>query len=364
MRLLRHDYRDFRLAFSLAFDLRRVMYTGLALCWTLLVPTLVLGILSTRAHGTPFSPQGLYRAQETLLGLSFTPSHIAGVLCVATAWWIGFGWLCAPVLRSSALDIARDERERPFNVPQLNRQAAFAPLLAMAPLGAALVLALLWSLVALIPGAFGAAFAATLLPVLLIVGMAAAALTIVAACAMPMMGPTAVVEGRDYFEAVSRPMSYAMQQPGRYFCYLLMKVLTVGVAALLGTAVLALAWCLAFAALWVTGQGEVVALALDQAQGAPAGPHLLPTLMAGLAWGTLGLLIAWLMVVSLNCDLLAYLLMRYRVDGVTFDEIAIAQDKLKLYPTALETAAQAEEARKRHDEQQAKAQPEPAEASQ
>ncbi|MBX3458365.1 MAG: hypothetical protein KF696_00205 [Planctomycetes bacterium] len=364
MRLLRHDYRDFRLAFALAFDLRRVMYAGYALCWTLAVPLLVIGIMSWRAHRRPFSPEGLYRVHESLTSLALTPANALALLSIATAWWIGFGWLCAPVLRSAALDIARDERERPLSIPHLNRQAAFAPLMGMAGLALGLLIALGWALLAAIPAGVGTALGLVLVPIVLVVGAGAAAIGIVALSSAPMMGPTAVVEGRDYFEALSRPMSYVMQQPGRYLGYLLTKLLTVAISALLGGAVLAISWGLVALALWITGQGEVVTAALEQAGGGPPAPALLPVMLAGIGWGTVGLLVAWLMVVSLNCDLLTYLLMRYRVDGVTFDQIAIAEDKLKRYPTAAETAAQAEEARRRHDEQQARTEPEPAKASQ
>jgi hypothetical protein len=67
-------------------------------------------------------------------------------------------------------------------------------------------------------------------------------------------------------------------------------------------------------------------------------------------WSSAFVLLAWLMVVALSCDTLIYLLMRYRVDGVTFDKITVAEEKLKVLKTATETATQAEEARKRYDE--------------
>jgi hypothetical protein len=63
--------------------------------------------------------------------------------------------------------------------------------------------------------------------------------------------------------------------------------------------------------------------------------------------------LSWLMVVALAADQLVYLLMRYRVDGVPFSAITVAEEKLAL-PNAVETAEQAEEARKRYDAQQAK----------
>jgi hypothetical protein len=61
------------------------------------------------------------------------------------------------------------------------------------------------------------------------------------------------------------------------------------------------------------------------------------------------------MAVCLCADVLTYMLMRYRVDGVTFDVITVAEERLQLLPSAEETAEQAEEARRRHDQQVASA---------
>ncbi len=356
MRLLRHDFRDLKLAFALSFDLRRVMYAGLALCWTVLVIGVVLAVLSARAYGQAFSPEGLFLVFDTLGSTPVTPARALMFGCILTGWWIGFGWLTAPVMRSAAVDIARDERERRASIPVLNRQAAFAPLLGLCVAAVALLLALLWSLIAMIPGAAGAVLAGMLLPLVLIAAVFAGAVTIVVLVSAPMMGPTAVVEGRDYFEALTRPMSYAMQQPGRYLCYQGGKLLTVVVSALLGAAALAIGWALIVAALWIVGEWSLVQSAWHEASGRGEGARdvrVLAMLVAGLFWGSVGLLATWLMTVCLCTDLIVYLLMRYRVDGVTFDAIAIAEDKLKIYPRATETAEQAEAARKRFDEQQA-----------
>ena len=56
------------------------------------------------------------------------------------------------------------------------------------------------------------------------------------------------------------------------------------------------------------------------------------------------------MVVSLSTDLLINLLMRYRVDGVTFDKVMVAEEHVDPLKSAVETAEEAEAARKRFDE--------------
>jgi hypothetical protein len=351
MRFPRHDWRDIRLAFALAFDLRRVAFSGFAIVWTALVAIVVLGIMSWQAGGTPYSAAGLIAAWDSLVQAGLSPWRLFLCACVVAGWWIGFGYLTAPVMRSAAIDIARDTGDPRPAVPRLSRQAALAPLLGLIVPGLALLVAALWALSALIPGTAGAVIAAILLPVALVATVFGAAVLIVVLYAAPMMGPAAVVEGRDYFEAVSRPISYAIQQPGRYFVYLLLKLMTVVVSALVGGAVLAIGWLMILGALWIVGLNELVAAIRNAAMGRPE--DLMPTLLASILWASVGLLAAWVMTVSLIADLLVYLLMRYRVDGVTFDAITDAEEKLKQLPTAVETAAQAEEARRRWDEQQA-----------
>jgi hypothetical protein len=118
-----------------------------------------------------------------------------------------------------------------------------------------LLLVLLWSLLTYIPGLAGGAISAVTLPFVLLVVVPAAAFTLVGVLAAPMMGPTAVVEGRDYLEAISRPMSYVMQRPARYAAYWLAKLGVLAASALAGVAVLAIAWGMVALALWLVGQG-------------------------------------------------------------------------------------------------------------
>jgi hypothetical protein len=355
MRLAHHDLRDMKLAFSLSFDIRRVMYCGLALCWTLVVAGAALGVMSLSAGKGLFSPEGVH---DSIYRLAEWPWPVSGLLigaAVLIVWWAGFGWLTGPVLRSAAMDIARDERERVVSIPQLNRQVVLAPMLAALMPAFAFGLALLWALTTWIPGVVGAIVAALLLLPALAVILFGAASAITALLAAPMMGPCAVLEGRDLFEAVSRPISYLFQRPGRYVQCLLAKLATAAVAALLGALALALAWGMISGAIWLIGPqglaGEIWSQVLVTGESARPAAKLI----AALFWGSSGLLAAWLMAVCLCADVLTYMLMRYRVDGVTFDVITVAEERLQLLPSAEETAEQAEEARRRHDQQVASA---------
>lgn len=353
MRLCHHDLRDMKLAISLAFDTRRIGYSGLALCWTIAIVVAAYGALGWISGAGAFTTDGHVSAIEKLQTFQPTLANVAAIGAALLAWWIVFAWLTGPVLRSAAMDIARDERERKAGVPGLNTQVALAPLLALIPAAGALLLALLWSLTAFIPGAVGAVIAVLLLMPVLAVAVFAGAATLVALAASPMMGPAAVIEGRDSSEAASRPISYILQQPGRYLLSVLAKLAVAAVATAGGAASLALGWLLIGAALWVVGLAPEFSAAWRLASGQPEEGAIFPMLMAGLMWGSAGLLVAWLMAVCLCADVLTYLLMRYRVDGVTFDVITVAEERLTLLPSATETAAQAEEARVRFDEQQA-----------
>lgn len=342
------------LAFGLAFDSRRVSQSGVALSWTLVAMIGVSAILSWRTSAGTLTPEGIYVAFESIARSDWTPLQLLLFGVSFSAWWAGFAYLCAPIQRSAALDIARDERERNPSIPPLNRQAAFGPLMVgIAPIVALLFL-MLWGLLTYIPGLVGAVVATLTLPLVLLLVIPAAAFCIVGLLAAPMMGPTAVVEGRDYLEVLSRPMSYVIQRPGRYACYIAAKVGVMAASLLAGLAALGVAWGLVGLALWVIGQGDLATESIRQIQADPEvlEPSQMATGVAVVFWGSVFMLASWLAVIGLSCDTIIYMLMRYRVDGVTFDKIAVAEERLALAKTALDTAEAAEEARKRFDEQQ------------
>ena len=349
------------LAFGLAFDLKRVTQAAFALCWTLAVIWGVIGVLGWRAADAGFmTAEGMYHAGVVIARLQFTPATLAIVLCVVAGWWGGFAYLCAPILRSAAVDIALDERGADVNVPVLNRQAAFSPMLAMLLPACAALCAVIWALLALIPGDLGALLTLLTLPVALFVALIGAIFLLVALAASPMMGPTAVAEGRDYIEAISRPMSYVMQRPGRYAVCWLGKLGVVAASALAGAAALAVAWGMIAGGLWLVGRIELVhevAAHAMVAEDATRGASMMVSGLAAAVWLSIFMLVAWLMVVCLCADQIIYLLMRYRIDGVTFDKITVPEARLKRFKNAVETEAEAEAARQRFDEQQAEKAP-------
>jgi hypothetical protein len=354
MRTLHHDVRDLPSAFGLAFDLRRVTQSGAALAWTLIVAMGVFAVLSWRIEGHLLSPDGVYGAWY-LVSRPPTPLTALVWACVLVGWWVGFAYLCAPVQRSAAMDIARDERDRNPNIPPLNRQAAVVPLMVLVVPALCFLLLLLWSLLTYIPGVVGGVLAGVTLPLALMLVAFGAAFLVIGVVSAPLMGPAAVIEGRDHLEALSRAMSYVMQRPGRYFAYWAAKLGVMAASLLVGAATLGVMWAMVAGALWLVGQGDVAAHAVKEAtatgsgnfEGSPAAFSI-----GVVFWASTFVLFSWWMVVGLSCDVLIYMLMRYRVDGVTFDKITVAEEQLDKLKTAVETAQQAEESRERHDEQQ------------
>ena len=228
MRFHRHDVRDMTLAFSLSFDLRRILFAGAGFCWTIGIALLLVVIFTWRAGGgIPPDGEALERGTNALLNTEITPARLFFWVCTLLGWWIGFGWLTAPVLRSCALDISRDEH--PDSAALAAENFRLGKLVALAPPLALLIpallggLVLLWSLVATIPGAFGGAVLALTMPLALGLALVAAVMIVLVAAALPLMGPAAVIEGHDVLEAISRSVSYVIQRPLRYAAYWLVK---------------------------------------------------------------------------------------------------------------------------------------------
>lgn len=359
MRFHYHDVRDMPLSIVLACDGRRLTQSCLALAWTLTVAMALIWMLAWRSSGGGLpSAEGV---EDALALLSQPPTNLATIsfwASVLTGWWLGFGYLNAPILRSAALEIARDERGKWPAEPLLYRMATAAPVLAVLIALCFAVPALLLSLPSLIGGAAGAVATLICLPIALLFALIAAAGVLLAATSAPMMPATAVVEGRDYLEALSRPAGFVLQKPFRYAAYQLAKLGVLAVAALAGAAVFALAWAIIAGCMTLVGAGDVVRGACNITM-SPTGQSPLENppafAAASVFWASGAVLLAWWSVVAQCCDLVTYLLMRYRIEGTTFDQVMIAEERLAMLPTAEDTAKQAEHARQRFDEQQAKA---------
>lgn len=357
MRFHYHDVRDMPLAILLACDIRRVVQASLGVAWTAVVAAGLIALMSWRISGNAeFTREGTRLA---LAALTQPPTDWAIALLWLTAplcWWLGYGYITAPNLRSAALEIARDERGKLPPEPYLYRMAAGAPPFAFLIPACFALVPLALSPLPHIDGVAGGIALVLTLPISLVFALLASAGLLLAAVATPMMPPTAVVEGRDYLEAVSRPAGFVLQKPFRYIGYMAAKLGVVVFAAVTGGAVFALAWAIVAGCATILGAGDVFAQAWKLAQG-----HVIsdPEAQAGglaiasVGWASVGVFAAWLCVVSQSADLITYLLMRHRIEGATFDQVFVAEDRLQMLPNANQTAEQAEEARKRYDAQQA-----------
>ena len=106
----------------------------------------------------------------------------------------------------------------------------------------------------------------------------------------------------------------------------------------------------------MVGSGEYVesglkhAFVIETARGSSAG---FASVFSAIFWGSVMVLVCWWMVVGLAADSLMYYLLRYNIDGATFDEILIPKEYLERHRhlNAMDTAAQAEEARQRADKE-------------
>jgi len=356
MRFYYHDVRDMPQAIVLGCDLRRLVHATVALLWTVGVIVALAIVLNWRATSSMYlSAEGLQAAWNAAFAGPPTFMQVLFWVCALTGWWLGFGYLNAPILRSAALEIGRDERGKLPPEPLLYRMATGAPILAMVIPGALTAVILVWSLLSHVPGVAGAIILLVTLPLVLVCAIAAAAGFALFGAATPMMPATAVVEGRDYLEAFSRPAGFVLQKPFRFVGYFLAKLAVVAVAAVLGAIVLGLAWAIVLGCMHIVGATQLAESSLMAARdpGVIASlDELPPVVVASVFWASVGMLVSWLSVVSQSADLLTYLLMRYRIEGTTFDQVMVAEERLKLFPTAVETAAEAEEARKRFDAKQ------------
>lgn len=351
MRFHYHDFRDMPQAIVLACDLRRVVQASIGLLWTIAIAAGLAFGLSLESGDRP---------QLVILALLKLPATLPATLLWAGAlalWWLGFGFINASVLRSCALEIARDIRGRQPSEPAIARMAALAPLLGIGIALAFSLGTLIFSLLAHIPGVVGAIVVAITLPLGLACALLAALGLILVAASAPMMPATAAVEGRDVLEAVSRPAGFVLQKPFRYMGYLLAKFAVLLFATILGAGALALAWAIIAGCMSLVGAGEIATMACRVAilTDLPAEPmeHLPAFAVASVFWASVATLAAWLCVVAQAADLITYLLMRYRIEGATYEQIMIPQERLAMLPTAIETAQQAEEARQRFDQQEA-----------
>lgn len=355
MRVHHHDMRDMGLAFGLGFDLRRVMIMAVAASWTAAVFGLYFALISWRVGGHSLEgamePGRILKSWAVLTDLRPTPERVLLWFSMLALWWIGFGKLVTPVQRSLALEIARDER---LDSRQMTAASGrLASLVVGSPLSGYAVAALLfavvlgWGLLAKIPGLAGAIIAAIFLPVAFIAALVAGIVLVVVTLGLPLMPPAAVMECRDVMDVVSRATAYVLQRPLRYLLGLTLKLGVMLGAAFVAILALGLAWALILGALWLVGEGEIAqsTLSLVTRSGEPLGPATpAAALFAAVFYASALLALGWFMTVGAATDTLLYCIMRYEVDGVTFDEIMIPQEFVKRHLSAADTHEQAKAA--------------------
>ncbi|MCC6149921.1 MAG: hypothetical protein IT461_06705 [Planctomycetes bacterium] len=356
--------------FSLGFDLRRVLLMSVAGSWTVAVVGLYLALISWRVAGYPLdaalAPKHLEHSWRLLVSPDVTFDRALLWIGVAGLWWLGFARIITPVFRSLALEVSRDER--PDQKAMVVASHRLSGLVTGSPLSALLVAALFFGCVLLcavlakLPAPVGTGLAALILPLALIAALIAAAVLIVTVVSLPMMTPAAVIECRDLMDVVSRAAAYVLQRPFRYLAGLCAKLGVTLVAAVVGGAVFLLAWALIYLALVMVGEGD---LALSSYRLVRRSGEVRADLVTGAAffaaafYGSAMIWLGWFLTVGAASDVILYMVMRYEVDGVTFDEIMIPQEHIEKHGlTALDTQKQQQAAQAASN-----ADPEPAKAS-
>jgi hypothetical protein len=217
-------------------------------------------------------------------------------------------------------------------------------LVAGSPISAFLIVALffgcvlLWAVLTKLPSPIGTGLASLILPLAIVASLIAAALLLVTVVSLPLMTPAAVIECRDLMDVVSRAAAYVLQRP------LCAKLGVTLVAAIVGGAVFLLAWALIYLALVIVGEGD---LALSSYHLVRRSGDVRPDLVTGAAffaaafYGSALIWLGWFLTVGAASDVILYMVMRYEVDGVTFDEIMIPQEHIEKHGlTALDTQKQ------------------------
>lgn len=332
----------------------------MALCWTIAVAMVSYGVYGYGQGENPMNAEGALSVHTLLTQEGLSARNIVLLGLAISVWWLGFVWLTTPILRSSAVDIARDESETRVCPPRICNIAALSvpsalivPALVFAPI-------LLVGLLGHLDGTAGMVgnFFGGLVAVLLAVPCAA--MLIIIAASAPLMAPASAVEAHDIFESASRSVAFVMQEPLRYAWNWLGKILVMLLSALLGATVLAVAWGLVALAFWIVGASDTIVAMWDYSvmfRDVAANLENPALALGAVFWGSVVALFAWLMVVGLNADLINYMLMRYHVDGATMDEITMPEDimKLRRKDTASKVMAEADQASESKDENSSKA---------
>src|SRR5687768_12788386 len=101
MRFHNHDFRDMSQAFSLGFDIRRVLVMATAASWTLAVLGLYFVLISWRVAGhsieKALTPEQLAHSWRILTDMRLSADRVLLWLGILGLWWLGFARLITPV---------------------------------------------------------------------------------------------------------------------------------------------------------------------------------------------------------------------------------------------------------------------------
>ncbi len=353
MRAYRHDVRDLSQALLLGFDIRRLMLGILGVVWTAVVILGFHAIFTWRAlndHLTTENAVAADIAWRALRDTRLSPERVMLWLSMAGIWWLGFSRLAGPIQRSQALEVSRDRRpsfkELTASARRLGGLVTFGPMIAAAVPAGFFGLVALWALLAKIPGAAGEILSLIFLPVALVLGLLGGFALITVLFAAPFMPPAAVVEGHDILEAVSRAISYMYQRPFRFVAYFAVKLGVKAAALLLAALLLAGTWAFLLGGLYVVGEGVIASDVLTiifNPSNIGEDTSMIAHSLGGIFWSTAAVALGWWVVLALGSDLMMYLLLRFDVDGITYDEVMDPQEYMAAHRhlNALETAEQA-----------------------
>lgn len=355
MQSSKKKYPDMLRAIALSFSTGRTATAGFGLLWTILIAVISLKMLTCFHDYETFSPvsirKTLLNVRENGLGQKF----ILVSLPIVALWMVGLQWFFGLTMRAGAIELAGLKEEKV--IPRhLRVGSAFVVPVALSLPAILLGFGPLWALTLCIDGTFGTILSAITLPFALIPVGIGAFVGGVMLYASPMYVPATMADGNDAFDAVGASISYVVRNPVYYILLWLQKFAVVLLSTIVACAMLAVMWGAIGMGVWLI-RGEAVVDESLEVVFEGSIPSLsrdwIPLILGNFFWGTVAVALSWVLLVSANCDLMIYVTLRRRTDGVPFDRVQSIQS-VKDLMTATSTAKMAELAHERWDEDQSK----------
>ncbi|MHC4840437.1 MAG: hypothetical protein ACYTDT_05670 [Planctomycetota bacterium] len=349
-----HSSKDMLKAIKLSLGAQQVSAAGFALLWSVAVSTVALKILTMFEGFSEFSPASILGTLNSVRSDGVPPWFVATCLPLGVIWLVGFQWFFTGVFRSGALQLAGHSND--VSVPaHIKRDAALVIPIAFVIPVLLLAFAPLWALTLDIEGWAGTVTMALTLPFALIPVAIGAFIGAIIKFSSPLFVPAVTVDGDDVFDSIGRSVSYAVRNPVYYVWLMIQKVVVTCLGIAIAAAILGVMWGAVVAGAWLIKGRETVdaavAVVVDGSVSSLS-PDWVPMVLGLFFWGTVAIAVSWIMVVSANGDLMTYVILRQRTDGIPYGQVHTWSSVEKLL-TATKTAEMAEEARKRWDDEQA-----------